>query len=344
MNTIFSNLSFKLQPYYKNFLFVLAAVVKIPLVSFRKIFFSDQLAFIHKKIFFLQGSKYFFLKNCILIFYFFFLLILPIFVLFTLILQNNWNEVLRKATDPIAVSAYLLTVQMAFYAALANTFFGFLITWILTRYSFWGVKFLDAAVDLPFALPTSVAGLTLATVYGDQGWIGSIFNLLGFQIVFTKIGVLLAMIFVSFPFVIRTLQPVLQEVEQSLEEAAWSLGASSWETFRKVILPTIWPALFTGFTLSFSRALGEFGSIVMISSNLPFKDLVASVLQLIKSQLLIYNLPIQGRYRWPQAYYYKLNQLIKPFNPILNINLSEATMKITKERESFYVGYRPKRK
>ena len=148
----------------------------------------------------------------------------------------------------------------------------------MTRYSFWGIKFIDAAVDLPFALPTSVAGLTLATVYGDQGWIGSIFNLFGLQIVFTKLGVLLAMIFVSFPFVIRTLQPVLQEVEQSLEEAAWSLGASSWETFCKVILPTLWPAIFTGFTLSFSRALGEFGSIVMISSNLPFKDLVASVL------------------------------------------------------------------
>jgi sulfate transport system permease protein len=148
----------------------------------------------------------------------------------------------------------------------------------LTRYDFSGKKLLDAAVDLPFALPTSVAGLTLATVYGDQGWIGSFFHSLGFQIIFTKIGVLLAMIFVSFPFVIRTLQPVLQEVEQSLEEAAWSLGASSWQTFIKVILPTLWPAIFTGFTLSFSRALGEFGSIVMISSNLPFKDLVASVL------------------------------------------------------------------
>ena len=219
-----------------------------------------------------------FIKNSILLFYFFFLLILPIVVLFLLIFQNNWHEVLRKATDPIAVSAYLLTVQMAFYAALVNSFFGFIITWVLTRYNFWGKDFLDAAVDLPFALPTSVAGLTLATVYGDQGWIGSLFNRFGFQIVFTKVGVLLAMIFVSFPFVIRTLQPVLQEIEKSLEEAAWSLGASSWETFRKVILPTLWPALFTGFTLSFSRALGEFGSIVMISSNLPFKDLVASVL------------------------------------------------------------------
>jgi len=247
MNNIFSSFTLKLNTYYKTFL---------------------------------QGKmpKSVFLTNLILVSYFVFLLILPLVVLFVLIAQNNWDEVLRKATDPIAISAYLLTVQMALYAALINTFFGFLITWILTRYDFTGRKILDAAVDLPFALPTSVAGLTLATVYGDQGWIGSLFNKFGFQIVFTKIGVLLAMIFVSFPFVIRTLQPVLQEVEQSLEEAAWSLGASSWQTFRKVILPTLWPAIFTGFTLSFSRALGEFGSIVMISSNLPFKDLVASVL------------------------------------------------------------------
>jgi sulfate transport system permease protein len=247
MNNIFSILISKLYKYYKNFILV-------------------------------TKFKSSFLTNWVLISYFFFLLILPLVVLFLLIAQNDWDEVFRKATDPIAVSAYCLTVQMAFYAALVNTIFGFLITWILTRYDFSGKKLLDAAVDLPFALPTSVAGLTLATVYGDQGWIGSFFHSLGFQIIFTKIGVLLAMIFVSFPFVIRTLQPVLQEVEQSLEEAAWSLGASSWQTFIKVILPTLWPAIFTGFTLSFSRALGEFGSIVMISSNLPFKDLVASVL------------------------------------------------------------------
>lgn len=255
MNNIFSNVNSNLEFFYKKI------ITKQSFLSKIRVFNSSN-----------------FFVNFILFSYFVFLLILPLIVLFILIAQNSWAEVFRKATDPIAVSAYLLTVQMAFYAALINTFFGFLITWILTRYNFFGKKLLDAAVDLPFALPTSVAGLTLATVYGDQGWIGSLFNLIGFQIVFTKIGVLLAMIFVSFPFVIRTLQPVLQEVEYSLEEAAWSLGASSWETFVRIILPTLWPALFTGFTLSFSRALGEFGSIVMISSNLPFKDLVASVL------------------------------------------------------------------
>lgn len=210
--------------------------------------------------------------------YIFFLLIFPLAALFILILKNDWHEIIQKATDPIAVSAYSLTLQMAFFAALINTIFGFIITWVLTRYNFFGKKYLDAAVDLPFALPTSVAGLTLATVYGDQGWIGNFLKIFNLQIVFTKFGVLLAMIFVSFPFVIRTLQPVLQELEISLEEAAWSLGASPVQTFSRVILPTLWPSILTGFTLSFSRALGEFGSIVMISSNLPFKDLVASVL------------------------------------------------------------------
>lgn len=210
--------------------------------------------------------------------YIFFLLILPLAALLFLIFENDWHIIYKKATDPIAVSAYSLTLKMAFFAAVINTFFGFIITWVLTRYNFTGKKIIDAAIDLPFALPTSVAGLTLATVYGEQGWIGSLLKICNIQIVFTKLGVLLAMIFVSFPFVIRTLQPVIQELEKSLEEAAWSLGASPFQTFFRVILPTLWPSVLTGFTLSFSRALGEFGSIVMISSNLALKDLVASVL------------------------------------------------------------------
>ena len=210
--------------------------------------------------------------------YLFFILLLPLSSLFFLLLKNNWHQIVTKATDSIAISAYFLTFEMAFYAALLNTFFGFIITWILTRYNFFGKKIFEAAIDLPFALPTSVAGLTLSTVYGEQGWLGQFFHFFGIKIVFTKFGVLLAMIFVSFPFVIRTLQPVLQELEKSIEEAAWSLGASSQRTFTQIILPTVAPAILTGFTLSFSRALGEFGSIVIISSNLPLKDLVTSVL------------------------------------------------------------------
>ena len=211
-------------------------------------------------------------------FYIFFLLVLPLGALFLLILNNNLDVIIQKATDPIAVTAYFFTLRLALLAACINTVFGFITTWVLVRYDFKGKQILDAAIDLPFALPTSVAGLTLATVYGDEGWIGSILKKFDIQIVFTQFGVLLAMIFVSFPFIIRTLQPVLQELEITLEEASWSLGASPWQTFSRIILPTLWPSIFTGFTLSFSRALGEFGSIVMISSNLAFKDLVASVL------------------------------------------------------------------
>jgi sulfate/thiosulfate transport system permease protein len=218
------------------------------------------------------------IRTILLLGYFIFLLVLPLATLGILVSQYDIHIILERAFDPIAVSAYLLTLKLALCAATINTIFGFIITWILTRYTFIGKNYLDAAVDLPFALPTSVAGLTLTTIYGEQGWIGKLLQNLGIQVVFTQLGVLLAMIFVSFPFVIRTLQPVLQELELTFEEAAWSLGANSWQTFYRVILPTLRPAILTGFTLSFSRALGEFGSIVMISANLPLKDLVASVL------------------------------------------------------------------
>lgn len=242
------------------------------------IFFENILTKFLKKNFLINSPSMPLILGLILGSYIFFLLLLPLGALLLVLVQNNWDEILKRAFDPIALAAYSLTLKMAFFAAFFNTFFGFIITWVLTRYNFFGKIYIDAAVDLPFALPTSVAGLTLTTVYGEQGWIGQVLHYFNIQIVFTQFGVLLAMIFVSFPFVIRTLQPVLQELELSLEEAAWSLGASPWQTFSRVIFPTLWPSLLTGFTLSFSRALGEFGSIVMIASNIPLKDLVASVL------------------------------------------------------------------
>jgi sulfate transport system permease protein len=210
--------------------------------------------------------------------YIVFMLILPIISLLATASQTLIVRFWEIATEPIAISAYLVTISMAFCACLVNAIFGFILAWVLVRYKFPGKKFLDAAVDLPFALPTSVAGLTLATVYSDQGWIGSILKDFGIQIVFTRLGITIAMIFVSFPFVVRTLQPVLQEMELELEEAAWSLGASPWQTFTKIIFPPLVPALLTGVTLAFSRAIGEYGSIVIISSNFPLKDLITSVL------------------------------------------------------------------
>lgn len=211
-------------------------------------------------------------------FYTFFILLLPIFSLVTNLSEISFDMFIKKAFEPVALSAYSTTISMAFIACLINTIFGFIIAWILTRYNFPGKKMIDAAIDLPFALPTSVAGLTLVTIYSDQGWIGRILKEFGIQVTFSKIGVVIAMIFVSFPFVVRSIQPVLEEMEKELEEVAWSLGASPWKTFKKVVFPTLLPATLTGSTLAFSRAIGEYGSIVIISSNFPFKDLIASVL------------------------------------------------------------------
>ena len=210
--------------------------------------------------------------------YLFIVLIVPIISLLATASETLFTRFWVLATEPIAVSAYCVTLSMALVASLINGVFGFILAWVLVRYEFPGRKTLDAAVDLPFALPTSVAGLTLATVYSPQGWLGSVLHNLGLNVVFTRTGVAVAMIFVSFPFVVRTVQPVLQEMESELEEAAWSLGASSWDTFRKVVFPPLLPTVIAGITLAFSRAIGEYGSIVVMASNIPLKDLIASVL------------------------------------------------------------------
>ncbi|MEB3181265.1 MAG: sulfate ABC transporter permease subunit CysT [Nostocaceae cyanobacterium] len=182
------------------------------------------------------------------------------------------------ATSPVALSAYDVTFVTALFAAAVNGVFGLLVAWVLVRYNFPLKRFVDAAIDLPFALPTAVAGLTIASVYSDNGWIGSLLAPLGIKVSFTRLGVAVAMVFISLPFVVRTLQPVLQEMERDIEEAAWSLGASQLQTFWRVILPPLMPALLTGVALGFSRAVGEYGSIVLVASNIPFKDLIASVL------------------------------------------------------------------
>ena len=210
--------------------------------------------------------------------YLLFMLILPIWSLLSTASKALFANFWQLATEPVAISAYIVTLTMASLAALFNGVFGFVLAWVLVRYNFPGKKFLDAAVDLPFALPTSVAGLTLATVYSPQGWVGQTLSQIGVQVLFTRLGVAVAMIFVSFPFVVRTLQPVLQDMEVELEEVAWSLGASPWKTFHRVLFPSLLPALITGVTLAFSRAIGEYGSIVIVSSNMPLKDLIASVL------------------------------------------------------------------
>ncbi|MBF2007308.1 MAG: sulfate ABC transporter permease subunit CysT [Chlorogloeopsis fritschii C42_A2020_084] len=206
------------------------------------------------------------------------MLILPIAAMFLKAATKPPAEFWQIATSPVALATYDVTFTTSFAAALLNGVFGTLIAWVLVRYDFPLKRLFDATVDLPFALPTAVAGLTLATVYSDNGWIGSLLAPFGIKVSFTRLGVAVAMIFISLPFVVRTVQPVLQEMEKEIEEAAWSLGASQWQTFWKVILPPLFPTILTGVALGFSRAVGEYGSTVIIASNTPFKDLIAPVL------------------------------------------------------------------
>jgi sulfate/thiosulfate transport system permease protein len=210
--------------------------------------------------------------------YLFIMLIVPVSAMLLKASTESPANFWRIATSPIALSAYDVTFTTALIAALINGVFGTLIAWTLVRYDFPLKRVVEASVDLPFALPTSVAGLTIATVYSDNGWIGSLFAPFGIKIAFTRLGVAVAMIFISLPFVVRTVQPVLQELELDIEEAAWSLGASPWQTFSKVIFPPLFPAVLTGVALGFSRAVGEYGSTVIVASNTPLKDLIAPVL------------------------------------------------------------------
>jgi sulfate transport system permease protein len=191
-------------------------------------------------------------------------------------------------TAPVVMAAYRLSFGASFLAALVNAFFGLLVAWVLVRYKFWGSRFMDALVDLPFALPTAVAGITLATLYAQNGWIGRWLVPFGIKVSYTQLGVFVALTFIGLPFVVRTVQPVLEDFDQEVEEAAASLGANRFKTFFRVILPMIFPALLTGFALAFARALGEYGSVVFISSNIPFKTQIIPVLIMSKLEQFDY--------------------------------------------------------
>ncbi|MFO5492689.1 MAG: sulfate ABC transporter permease subunit CysT [Cuspidothrix sp.] len=207
-----------------------------------------------------------------------FMLFIPVVAMFLKASTEPPAKFWEIATNELALATYNVTFVTSWGAALLNGVFGTLIAWVLVRYDFPFKRIIDATVDLPFALPTSVAGLTLATVYSDNGWLGSLLAPMGIKVSFTRLGVGVAMIFISLPFVVRTVQPVLQEMESEIEESAWSLGASQWQTFWKVIFPPLFPTILTGVALGFSRAVGEYGSTVIISSNTPFQDLIAPVL------------------------------------------------------------------
>lgn len=192
--------------------------------------------------------------------------------------RMTWDGFVAAVTSARALAAFRLTIGAALTAALVNVVFGLLVAWVLVRYSFPGRRLVDACVDLPFALPTSVAGIALTAVYSPVGWLGRQLAPLGIQVAFTRIGVVVALTFIGLPFVVRAVQPVLEDLDPELEEAAASLGANRWQAFRRVVLPSIAPALITGFTLAFARALGEYGSVVFISGNLPMRTEVVALL------------------------------------------------------------------
>jgi sulfate/thiosulfate transport system permease protein len=210
------------------------------------------------------------------------LVLVPLSTVFVKTAGLTWEEFWGTVTNPRVVASYQLTFGASVTAALLNAVFGFLVAWVLVRYEFPGKSIADALVDFPFALPTAVAGITLTTLYAPNGWLGSQLDPLGVKVAFTWLGVVVALTFIGLPFVVRTVQPVLEDFEAEVEEAATSLGASRWQTFRRVLLPTVAPALLTGFALAFARAIGEYGSVVFISGNMPMKTEIAPLLIMTK--------------------------------------------------------------
>ena len=199
--------------------------------------------------------------------------------------QGFWDAV----TAPRVLASYKLTFGASFIAALVNLVFGTVVAWVLVRYRFPGKKILDALVDLPFALPTAVAGIALTALYSQKGWLGGpLSEWFGLKVAFTPLGIVIALIFIGVPFVVRTVQPVLEDVEREIEEAAASLGADRWQTFRRVLLPTITPALMTGFALAFARAVGEYGSVVFIAGNMPMVSEITPLLIISKLEQFDY--------------------------------------------------------
>ncbi|QSI76606.1 sulfate ABC transporter permease subunit CysT [Niveibacterium microcysteis] len=216
------------------------------------------------------------------LFYLSVIVLIPLFAVFaksaTLTLTQFWEA----TTAPRVLASYRLTFGASLLAATINTVFGFLLAWALVRYRFPGKRIVDALVDLPFALPTAVAGIALATIYSPKGWVGALLAPYDIKIAYTPLGVLLALTFIGLPFVVRTVQPVLEDLETEIEEAATSLGAQRWQVFRKVLLPLLLPALLTGFALAFARAVGEYGSVIFIAGNIPLVSEITPLMIITK--------------------------------------------------------------
>ena len=215
--------------------------------------------------------------------------LIPLTALFGRAMSLDWAEFWATATHPRTLAAYRLSFGGALLAAALDGVFGLLVAWVLIRYRFPGQKIIDAMVDLPFALPTAVSGIALTTLYAPNGWLGRYLVLAGIKVSYTWLGVVIAMMFVSLPFVVRTVQPALAELDLEVEEAAASLGGNRWQTFRRVILPAVLPSLLTGFAMAFARAVGEYGSVVFIAGNMPMKTEISPLLIVIKLEQYDYG-------------------------------------------------------
>jgi sulfate transport system permease protein len=249
------------------------------------------------------------------IFYLTLIVLIPLSALFLKTFTMTWEGFWNAVTSERVMASYRLTFGASLIGATINAVFGGIVAWVLVRYRFPGKRFIDALVDLPFALPTAVAGITLTALYSSNGWIGKfVEGTLGIKVAFTPIGVVLALTFIGLPFVVRTVQPVLEDAERELEEAAASLGASSWQTFSKVVFPTVMPSLMTGFALAFARATGEYGSVIFIAGNMPMVSEITPLFIITKLE----------QYDYAGATAIAVVMLIVSFLMLLGINLLQA--------------------
>jgi sulfate transport system permease protein len=217
------------------------------------------------------------------------IVLIPLAAVFLRTTSLSWEAFWQAVSSPRVMASYRLSFGASLLAAAINTVFGFLLAWALVRYRFPGKRIVDALVDLPFALPTAVAGISLTALYARNGWLGQYLEAVGIKVAFTPLGVLVALIFIGLPFVVRTVQPVLEDLDTEIEEAAASLGAGRWQTMRRVVLPTLYPALLTGFALAFARAVGEYGSVIFIAGNLPMISEITPLIIITKLEQYDYT-------------------------------------------------------
>lgn len=248
------------------------------------------------------------------LFYLCLIVLIPLSAVFINTFIMNWDGFVAAVTSDRVLASYKLTFGASLLAAALNVLFGGVVAWVLVRYEFPGKKIIDALVDLPFALPTAVAGIALTALYSANGWIGQYLATVGIKVAFTPFGVIVALTFIGLPFVVRTVQPVLEDAERELEEAAASLGANHWQTFSKVIFPTVLPALLTGFALAFARATGEYGSVIFIAGNMPMVSEITPLFIVTKLE----------QYDYAGATAIAMVMLLVSFKMLLTINLLQA--------------------